>query len=101
MNQVSDSIKAFFEDFAQANNAFDPNLLASKMSDPIVGAYPNGDTLVLKKEDYLAGIKEQQAYLLSLGFQLLTTTRLEEISLSDHYTMVKTHGTMRLEKTPG
>ena len=25
----------------------------------------------------------------------------EEIPLGDHYTMVKTHGTMRLEKIPG
>jgi hypothetical protein len=98
---VSDSIKTFFEDFVRANNTFDRDLLASKVSDPIVGAYPNGNVLALKKDDYLAGIIEAQTYLLSLGFQFLTTVPFEEIPLGDHYTMVKTHGTMRLEKIPG
>ena len=35
MNQVSDKIRAFFEDFNRANNAFDPNLLAPHVSDPL------------------------------------------------------------------
>jgi hypothetical protein len=101
MNQVSDILKAFFEDFERANNTFDTDLLATKVSDPMVGAYPDGNTQVLTKADYLAGIPEQQAYLLSLGFQFLTTVPLEEIPLNDRYTMVKTHGTMRLEQIPG
>jgi hypothetical protein len=56
---------------------------------------------VLTKDDYIAGIPEQQAYLRSLGFQFLTIAVLEEIPLDDRYTMVKTHGTMRLEKILG
>jgi hypothetical protein len=98
MNQVSDIIKAFFEEFERANNTFDRDLLATKVSDPMVGAYPDGSTQVLTKADYLAGIPEQQAYLLSLGFQFLTIVPHEEIPLDDRYVMVKTHGTMRLEK---
>jgi hypothetical protein len=101
MNQVSDIIKAFFKDFERANNTFDRDLLAAKVSDPMVGADPNGSIQVLTKDDYLAGIPEQQAYLHSLGFQFLTIVPLEEIPLGESYTMVKTHGTMRLEKIPG
>ena len=101
MNQVSDKIRAFFEDFNRANNAFDPNLLAPHVSDPLVGADPTGVTQVISKEDYLAGTAKSQAYLQSLGFQFVKAVPVEEIPLSEHYTLVKTKGTMRLEKTPG
>ena len=101
MNQVSDSIKAFFENFEQANNAFAPDLLAPLVSDPLVGADPNGAVQAISKEDYLTGTAQSQAYLHSLGFRFVKTLPIEEIPLSEHYTLVKTKGTMRLEKTPG
>ena len=101
VNHVSDIIKAFFEDFDRANNTFDPNLLASHLSDPILAADPNGGTLALKKDDFLAGIAERHAYLHALGFQGVKTVPLTETPLGQHYTMVTTHGTMRLEKIPG
>jgi hypothetical protein len=101
VNQVSDIIKAFFEDFERANNAFEPDLLAPHVSDPLVGADPNGALQVVKKEDYLAGIAQSQAYLHTLGFQFVKTVPVEETPLNTHYTMVKVRGTMRLEKIPG
>jgi hypothetical protein len=101
MNHVSDMIKAFFEDFDRANNTFDADLLASKVSDPLVGADPNGGIVVVTKDDYLTGIAERQAYVHALGFQFVKTVPLEETPLGTHYMLVKTHGTMRLEKNPG
>jgi hypothetical protein len=101
MSQVSDKIRAFFEDFNRANNAFDPNFLAPHVRDPLVGADPNGVTQVISKADYLAGTAKSQAYLQSLGFQFVKAIPVEEFPLSEHYTLVKTKGTMRLEKTPG
>jgi hypothetical protein len=56
---------------------------------------------VMKKEDYLAGIASSREYLQSLGFQFVKLVPVEEISLNPLYTMVKVHGTMRLEKIPG
>ncbi|HZR40397.1 MAG TPA: hypothetical protein VFB12_09800 [Ktedonobacteraceae bacterium] len=101
MNQVSDKIRAFFEDFNQANNAFEPEFLAPLVGGTLVGADPNGVIQAISKEDYLAGVAKSQEYLQSLGFQFVKAVPVEEISLSEHYTMVKTKGTMRLEKTPG
>ena len=101
MHHVSDTIRAFFEEFDRANNAFDPTLLAPHVSDPLIGADPNGVTQVISKADYLAGTANSQAYLQSLGFQFVKAIPVEEIPLSKHYTLVKTKGTMRLEKTPG
>jgi hypothetical protein len=101
MNQVSDKIRAFFEDFNQANNAFEPELLAPLVGGTLVGADPNGVIQMISKEDYLAGVAKSQEYLQSLGFQFVKAVPVEEIPLSEHYTMVKTKGTMRLEKIPG
>ena len=101
MTHVSDSIKAFFEDFDRANNAFDPQLLGPHLSDPFVGADPHGNVVVLKKDDFLAGIKERQEYLHTLGFRFVKVVPLEETPLGDRYLMVKTHGIMRLEEIPG
>jgi len=98
MYQVSDKIRAFFEEFERANNAFAPDLLAPLVSDPLVGADPNGVIQMVSKEDYLAGTVKSQEYLQSLGFQFLKVVPVAEIPLTDHYTMVKTKGTMRLEK---
>src|SRR5262245_34506180 len=85
MHRISERIKEFFEDFDRANNTFDPNLLASYLSDPILAAEPNGGSLALKKDDYLAGIVERQAYLHTLGFQFVKTVPLEETPLGHHY----------------
>ncbi len=101
MNQVSDGIKTFFENFVRANNAFEPDLLALLVSDPLVGADPNGAVQAISKEDYLAGTAQSQAYLQALGFQFVKLVPVEEIPLNPFYTMVKVHGTMRLEKIPG
>jgi hypothetical protein len=98
MAQVSNIIRAFFEKVERANNAFEPALLAPLVSDPFVGADPNGVIQAISKEDYLAGTAQSQEYLQSLGFQFVKTVPIEEIPLSAHYTMVKTKGTMRLEK---
>ena len=101
MTQVSDRIIAFFEEFNQANNAFDANRLDTIMSDPLVAGDPHGAVVTLKKDDYLAGVVESQAYLSSLGFQFVKVVPIEEIALSECYMLVKTQGIMRLEKESG
>lgn len=101
MTKVSDKILAYFAEFDRANNAFAADLIAPYVSDPVIGADPNGAIQVVKKEDYLAGTAQSQAHLRALGFQFVKTIPLEEIPLNAHYTMVKTHGIMHLEKIPG
>ena len=101
MNQVSENVKAFFENFDHANNAFEADLLAPLVSDPVVGADPNGGVGVIKKDDYLAGTAERKAFLSALGFQSVNVVPVEETPLGNDYVLVKVHGTMRLEKIPG
>lgn len=101
MNQVSDIIKTFFEDFERASNEFERDLLASQFSDPFMAADPHGGIQVVKKDDFLAGIAKRQAFFYSIGFQFVKIDPFEEIQLDSHYMMVKAHGSMRFEKTPG
>jgi|SRR6516225_1986345 hypothetical protein len=101
MNQVSDLIKTFFEDFERASNLFQPDLLAFKFSDPFLAADPNGGIQVVKKDDFLAGIAKRQAFFHSIGFQFVKIVPFEETRLDHYYVMVKAHGSMRFEKTAG
>lgn len=101
MKPVSDTIRVFFEDFTRANNAFDPELLAPLVGQALAGADPHGAIQVISKEEYLAGTAKSQEYLQALGFQSLSAVPVEEIPLTERYTLVKTQGIMRLEKVPG
>ena len=55
MKQVSDKIRASFEDFNRANNAFELKLLASFVSGSLAGADPNDVIQVVCLERRLAG----------------------------------------------
>lgn len=98
--RVSSLVKTFFREFDRANNLFDPALLAPHLSDAFAGADPHGGVQVVNKSDFLASIGERQSYLETLGFRFVKVVPLEEIPLSEHYLLIKTHGVMRLEKPP-
>ena len=101
MNQVSDVVKTFFEDFEQGSNTFERDLLAFQFSDPFMAADPDGGIQVVKKDDFLAGIAKRKAFFHSIGFQFVKILPLDETRLDDHYVMVKVHSHMRFEKNPG
>src|SRR5258708_6782471 len=63
MNQVSDVVKKFFEDFERASNTFEGDLLALQFSDPFMAADPDGGIRVVKKDDFIAGTSKRQAFI--------------------------------------
>ena len=89
-----------FREFDRANNLFDPALLGPHLSDVFAGADPHGGVQVVSRSDFLASLGERQSYLEALGFRFVKVVPLEEIPLGEHYLLVKTHGVMRLEKSP-
>ena len=101
MNQVSDVVKTFFEDFERGSNTFESDLLAFQLSDPFMAADPDGGIQVVKKDDFLAGIAKRQAFFQSIGFQFVKIVSLDETRLDDHYVMAKVLWHMRFEKNPG
>ena len=100
MNQVSDVVRTFFEEFERRSNMFESGL-AFLFSDPFMTADPDGGIQVVKKDDFLAGISKRQAFFQSLGFQFVKIVVLDETRLDDHYRMAKVHAHMRFEKDPG
>ena len=101
MYQVSDIVKKFFEEFERGSNTFERNLLTLQFSDPFMAAGPDGGIQVVKKDDFLAGISQRQAFFQSIGFQFVKILSLDETPLDDHYVMVKALVHMRFEKIPG
>lgn len=101
MNQVSDAVKKFFEDFERGSNTFERDLLALQFSDPFMVADPHGGIQVVKKDDFLAGISRRQVFFQSTGFQFVKIELLDETRLDDSYMMAKVHAHMRFEKNPG
>ena len=100
MNQVSDVVKTFFEDFERRSNTFERGL-AFQFSDPFMTADPDGNIQIVKTDDFLAGISKRQAFFQSIGFQFVKIVVLDETRLDDHYVMAKVHVHMRFEKDPG
>jgi len=100
MNQVSDVVKTFFEEFERRSNTFESGL-AFQFSDPFMTADPDGNIQIVKTDDFLAGISKRQAFFQSIGFQFVKIVVLDETQLDDHYVMAKVHVHMRFEKDPG
>jgi len=100
VNQVSNVVKTFFEDFERRSNTFESSL-ASQFSDPFMTADPDGGIQIVKKDDFIAGISKRQAFFQSIGFQFVKIVVLDETRLDDHYIIAKVHVHMRFEKDPG
>jgi len=101
MNQVSDVVKTFFEEFERGSNTFERDLLAHLFSDLFMAADQGGGIQVVTKDDFLAGIAKRHAFFQSIGFQFVTIVPLDETRMDDHYRMVHVLSHMRFEKNPG
>jgi hypothetical protein len=90
MNQITDVVKRFFEDFERSSNTFESDLIAAQFSDTFMAADPSGRIQVVKKDKFIAGISKRQAFLQSVGFKSVTIRVLKEKQLDEHYTLAKT-----------
>jgi hypothetical protein len=83
MNQLSDRIERFFEIFERSSNTFESDLIASQFGDSFMAADPSGNTRVVKKEEFIAGISKRQAFFQSVGFKFVRNKLLEEKQLDE------------------
>jgi hypothetical protein len=101
MEQVSDIVRKFFEDYERSVNASNlegaPELIASRYSDSFIFAGPQGAQAV-KKEDFLKALPKRQWFFKTVGLTSSTIRSLEETCLDDNYVMVKAYWNMRFEK---
>lgn len=99
MNQVSDLIQKFFEDYERGGSTLEPELPAALYGDPFMFAGPQGVQAV-KKEDFLKMLPKRAGFFKSVGLVSSEIQALEETQLDDHYIMVKADWAMRFEKEP-
>jgi len=101
MEQVSDIVRRFFEDYERSVNASNlegtPELIASRYSDSFMFAGPQGAQAV-KKEDFLKALPNRQWFFKTVGLTSSTIRSLEETFLDDNYVMVKAYWNIRFEK---
>jgi hypothetical protein len=97
MKQVSDIVRAFFEDFERGSNTPNPEIIASQYDDTFVFAGPQG-VQVVKKDDFLKALPKRDGFFKAVGLTSSGIQSLEETRLDDNYVLVKAHWNMRFEK---
>jgi hypothetical protein len=99
MQQVSNMVKAFFEDYEKGSNTPSPELIASQYSDSFMFASPQGAQAV-RKEDFLKALPKRDAFFKAVGLTSSKIQSLEETRLDDSYVLVKAYWEMQFEKGP-
>ena len=97
MNQVSDMVRKFFENYEQGSNASEPELVAAQYSDSFMFAGPQGAQAV-NKDDFLKVLPKQAGFFKTMGWTSSKIQALEETRLDDHYVLVKVSWAMEFEK---
>ena len=83
------NLRSFFETFAAANAASNPEQLAALYASTILVAGPQGPRVILR-EDLLGAIPQRQRVLDSVGHHTTTLVTCDETPLADRYALVRT-----------
>ena len=97
MPDTGDSVRKFFNDYANATGSLDLAFFASAYGDHFMFASPSG-TQPVKRDDFLKVLPKRQEFFAAVGLKSSVIQSLEETPLDDHYVMVKTRWSMRFEK---
>lgn len=97
MNQVSEIVRKFFEEYERNIKASVPEHVASQYSDPFMFASPQGAQTV-KKEAFLTVLLKRVGFFKTIGLTSSTIQSLEETRLDNNYVLVKVFWKMRFEK---
>jgi hypothetical protein len=100
MEQASDMVREFFEDYERGINASDLERIGSKYNDYFVFTGPRGPQVV-KKDDLLEVLPRRQGLFKAAGLTSSNVRSLEETRLGDNHVMVKADWSMKFEKIPG
>jgi Domain of unknown function (DUF4440) len=100
VEQASDMVREFFEEYERGIKASDPGLIGSKYSDYFIFAGPRGPQ-VIKKDDLLEVLPRRQEFFKTVGLTSSKVRSLEETRLDDNHVMVKAYWSMKFEKVPG
>jgi hypothetical protein len=92
------SLKRLFDEYEKAFNALDVKKNAEFFTDAFISAGPKG-SIANSKTEFLQKAEQASAFYKSVGQSSARILSLEEIPISDQYSMVKVHWGVTFRKT--
>ena len=97
MNQISEIVQNFFNEYEGANNALDLELLGSQYADSFLFAGPAG-ALPIKRDDFIKILPKRSGFFKSIGLLSSKIIALEETRLDKSHFLVRVDFEMRFQK---
>lgn len=94
-------IEAFFAQYEDGANSFDPDLVCSQYTAEFLGAGPTGVACGRNDEALRTAIAQRKLFFQQIGFRRARVLHVEATPLDEHYTMARVHWQMTFEKQPG
>lgn len=98
MGEISEEIKAFFDEYEEGANTFDVAINQRERTEAWLAASPRGVAVAYNDEKFPARLQQRQQQLRDIGFQSAAITSLSEERLDDHYGLVKTAWSQQYQK---
>ena len=98
MQEVSERVKAFFDQYELNIGGSDLSTLAAQYGDAFVFAGPQG-TQAVKRDDFVRVLPKRQGFFNSVGLRSSTVAALEETRVDDSWVLVKAQWRLKFEPT--
>ncbi len=95
---VSPSVKRLFEEYEKAFSALDVEKSAEFFADSFISAGPNG-TITSSKAELLKSASKAAEFYRSVGQKSAKILSLDEVPITEQYSMVKVHWGATFQKT--
>jgi hypothetical protein len=95
---VSPSVKRLFSEYEKAFSALDLQRSAEFFADSFISAGPKG-TITQSKAEFLKEANKAIAFYRSIGQKSAKIISLDEVPITEQYSMVKAHWGVTFEKT--
>jgi hypothetical protein len=95
---VSPSVKRLFSEYEKAFSALDLQRSAEFFADSFISAGPKG-TITQSKAEFLKEANKAIAFYRSIGQKSAKILSLDEVPITEQYSMVKAHWGVTFEKT--
>jgi hypothetical protein len=97
MNQVSDSVKTFFEKYEEAINTPDKELIEPLYANSFMFGGQQG-VQSIRKEDFLKVLPKQEEFFITIGLKSTKLVSVEETKIDNNFILVKANWIQHYEK---
>jgi hypothetical protein len=97
VHAVSQIVREFFERYERSRNTMDAGLIDEQYPDAFTFAGPTG-ARIAEKQAVIASLSKGHQFLKTLGHRSTSLVSLDEMTLDEHYTLVRAKFVWRFEK---